>query len=101
MALEAAAGTSHHGRAPRKRGLSLALYFCCCACGDHNQRGTARTHRNLECCASSPKTAGDSALTPRDKRSGHGVGDRSWHVAPRAGADGEWPLASAVPLYWA
>ena len=65
MALEAAAGTSHHGRAPRKRGLSPTLYFCCCACGDHNQRGTARTHRNLECCASSPKTAGDGARVRR------------------------------------
>ena len=41
------------------------------------------------------------ARAPRDKRSWLGVGDRSWHVASRAGADGEWPLASAVSLYWA
>ena len=97
LALEAAAGTSHHGRAPKKRGLSPAQ----CpskAWADHNQRGTARARSKLECCASSLETASAGARATRDTRRWLGVGGRSWHVAPRARAEGERPLAGAVPF---
>jgi len=52
MALEAAAGTSHHGCALKGRGFSPAM---CPSNGlgtYYRQRGTARERSKLECCAS-------------------------------------------------
>ena len=94
LASEAAADTSHHGRAPKERGLSLAQ----CSFHGHDRLQPARhgTRAKLECCASSPETASAGASAPRDKRRWLGVGGCSWHVAPRARAEGERPLASAM-----
>ena len=98
LALEAAAGTSHHGRAPKGRGLSPSQRSLA---GREPQPARHRAHA---------KQARVLRLLPRDSerrracaaratRRWLGVGGRSWHVAPRPRAKGESPLAGASPFY--
>ena len=91
---EAAAGTSHHGRAPKERGLSPTQCLSKCMSRPQPARHGARAGK-LECCASSPETASAGAPALGTRR-WLGVGGRSWHVAPRPRAEGERPLAGAV-----
>ena len=65
---------------------------------DNRQCGKVRARKKLACCASSRETA--SAVTrPRVPRENQLIlGGHSWHVAPRQRAEGERPLAGAVPL---
>ena len=88
---------SHHGRAPKERGLSKVRrpYLV------HRPTTTsaARRARNkLACCASSRETASavPRSRVPHKRRLI--LDGRSWDVAPRPRAEGERPLVSAVPL---
>ena len=68
LKLEAAAGTSNYGFAPKKRKhLAVAVPFDRVKT-DHIDRGTARTRSKLECCAFIPETASADAPVPRDTR---------------------------------
>ena len=95
LVLEAAAGTSHHGRAPKERGLSPAQRLSK-AWADHNQRGTARAQQARVLRLLSRDSERRRAAL-RDTRRWLGVGGRSWHVAPRPRAEGERPLAGTCP----
>ena len=52
----------------------------------------------LECCASSRETASAVVRLRVPRKSRLILGGRSWHVAPRPRAEGERPLAGAMPL---
>ena len=95
--LKAVADMSHHSRVPKERGLSPAP--CPFVVYGPITTGAARRARSkLACSASSRETAGAVArsLVPRESRLI--LGDRSWHVTPRPRAEGERPLAGAVPF---
>ena len=62
LALEAPTGTSHHESAPKETGLSPAQCPVFLVWADHNQRGTARTHSNPECCVTSPRQRAHARL---------------------------------------
>ena len=51
-----------------------------------------------ECGTFSPETASAGAPVPRDTRRWLGVGRRSWHVAPRARAEGKGALTGTAPF---
>ena len=65
---------------------------------DYNQRGTARANRKLLCCACSPETASAVARSCVRRAKAGCVFEASAgrHVAARACAEGERPLAGAV-----
>ena len=98
LALEAVdvAGTSHHGRAPKERGLSPAQRPRI-GYGPTLASAAQRAHRKLACCASFPETVSACAGAARETQRWLGVGDRSWHVASRSRVEGERPLAGAAP----
>ena len=97
MALETAACTSHHGSAPKERGPSAAQ--CHHIAHEPTTTSAARRARSskLECCASSSETASAGAPAPRDTRRWLGFGGHNLHVTPQARAEGERPLAGAMP----
>ena len=72
MKLEAAAGSSHHGRDEGGESLAVAASFGRVRT-DHNHRDTTRMRSKLECCVSSPETASAAAPSPREPR-GAGLG---------------------------
>ena len=96
--MEATARTSHHGLAPKERGLPPVQCPFIAAYADRSQRGTARACGKLACFATSRETASAVALVrvPRDSRLR--VGGHSSHVAPRSCTEGERPSAGAVPF---
>jgi len=65
MQLEAAAGTSHHGRDERGGSLAVTASFGRVRT-DHDHRDTTRTRSKLECCVSSPETASTDAPAPQE-----------------------------------
>jgi len=65
MKLEAAAGTSHHGRDEGGESLAVAASFGRVRT-DHNHRDTTRTRSKLECCVSSLETASTDAPAPQE-----------------------------------
>ena len=77
LALEAAASTSHLGRALKERGLSLAQW----ALLRHGPVTTSAARRarssKLECFTSSPETASTGEPAWHDTRRWLGVGGRS------------------------
>ena len=99
LALEAAAGTSHHeARAEGERPLAGAVLLFR-ARADHNQRGTARASASSSAAPPPQRQRAHAHAPRRGTRRWLGVGGRSWHVAPRARAEGERPLAGAVSFY--
>ena len=70
------------------------------AWSDHSQRATARARNKLAWCTSSRETANavPSFRAPREGQLILSLGGSSWHVAPCPHAEGEGPVAGAVPL---
>ena len=98
LALEAAAGTSHHTRAPKERRLSPVQRRSV----GHGPTTTsaARRARAASSSAAPPvKTQRAPACATRETRRWLGVGRRSWHVAPRSCAKGERPLVGTAPFH--
>ena len=100
LGLEAAAGTSYYGHAPKKRGLSSAQRLF----KVHKpikSNASRRAHGKLECRTSSLVIASAQAgeIHRRDMRRWLGVGGCGWHVAPRSCVEGERPRAGAAPFY--
>ena len=95
MALEAAAGTSHHGHASYERGLSPAQY----ASVGYEPSTTSAALRARAASLSAAPHPSDSerrrTSSAREMRRCLGVGGRSLHVAPRARDEGERPLVGA------
>ena len=89
-------------RAEGERPLAGAVSFYRTSV-DHNQRDKAREQCKLECRSFSPETASAGAPALRETR-GAGLaleakaGGCRWHVALRARAEKERPLASAMSL---
>ena len=97
-ALEATAHTSHHGLAPKERGLPPVT----CHSIIHRPITTSAAKRSrgkLACFATSRETA--SAVlpvrVPRECRAR--IGSLSLHIAPRPCTEKERPSAGAVPFH--
>ena len=99
LALDAAAGTLHRGaRADRER-LSPVQYPYL-APEPTTTSATWRVHAPTSCGAPPPqRQRAQRACATQDTRHWLGVGGRSWHVAPRARAERERPLAGAMSLF--
>ena len=98
--LEAAAGTSERGRAPRKRAVSLAQW----ASTEHGSTPTSaawRAHGASARATPSPKRERAVALSRVCARECRllVVGGRGWHVRARPCSEGEGRLTGAVGFH--
>ena len=93
LMLEAVAGTSHYGRAPKLTSVVPSYK----ARTDRNQRRTARACSKLARWASGPETASESALR-ETRRLWFGVREEAQHTSLlRARAAPRWLWAVRAP----
>ena len=78
----ATAGTAHHSRAPKKRGLSL-VQCPLVVRGSTTTSAAQRARGKLAYCAFFRETASEVARSRVPRESRLLLGGRSWHVAPR------------------